>query len=376
MSRAEVWDRLLAAGLVTGDMPAAREAGTPWPVRVMMGVAGWFGGLLLLGFAGLTFTMLFRTEAVALPAGVACCLAALAAFHVAGKNDLLAQFGFAVSVAGQILIYFGLGKLLGSHTSVEVFLVMAVVEGVLAAGLANVIHRVFTAAAANVFLLLAAQVAGTPGLAIAVTAAGAAVIWLEPERVATAPDLWRPLGYGMALALVHLDGSVLIGPGNWGLLAREVPAFPWLGQMAVGAVLCWAVWRLGGSLAGVAMVAPLAVLGIWAPGVSAAVLVVILGFANGNRILMGLGMLAFASYLSYFYYQLDLNYTGEGWGAGGGGAGITGVATGGGPCVERWCWRVCLSCCWWRITRFLRKNGCWPRGGWCCWSWLRWTRDR
>ena len=110
----------------------------------------------------------------------------------------------------------------------------------------------------------------------------------------------------MALALVHLDGSVLIGPGNWGLLAREVPAFPWLGQMAVGAVLCWAVWRLGGSLAGVAMVAPLAVLGIWAPGVSAAVLVVILGFANGNRILMGLGMLAFACYLSYFYYQLDL----------------------------------------------------------------------
>ncbi|MBL8239232.1 MAG: DUF4401 domain-containing protein [Bryobacterales bacterium] len=306
MTRAELWARLLEAGLVHGEMPPAREAPTPWPVRVMMGVAGWFGGLLLLGFAGMTFAMLFRSEAVALPVGVACCMAALAAFHLAAGSALLSQFGFAVSVAGQVLIFFGLGEMLGSHSSVEVLLLMAVLEALLAAGLPNAMHRVFTAAAANVFLLMAAHVGGFAGAAIAVTATGAAAIWLAPEWMATAPDVWRPLGYGLALALAPMDGSLLAGPQIWSMILREGPAVLWWGQAATGLVLCWTAWRIGGGWTGVGLAAPLAVLGIWAPGISAAVLVVTLGFANRNRILMGLGMVAFAGYLSHFYYQLDL----------------------------------------------------------------------
>ena len=50
----------------------------------------------------------------------------------------------------------------------------------------------------------------------------------------------------------------------------------------------------------------IAVCGVAAPGVSAAILVLTLGFANGNRVLMGLGLMAFGVYLSHFYYQLSV----------------------------------------------------------------------
>jgi uncharacterized membrane protein len=41
-----------------------------------------------------------------------------------------------------------------------------------------------------------------------------------------------------------------------------------------------------------------------AHGLAAATLLLLLGFAGGNRILFGLGLVACASFLSHYYYQM------------------------------------------------------------------------
>ena len=320
LTRNELWRQLCEADLASGDLPVPAEPPSPWPVRAMLGIAGWLGALFLLGFAGTTFSLLFRDAQAALPAGLICCGAAFAVFRSGPRSDFVAQFGFATSLAGQVLILVGLGILLGEHRYTLTFLAGAVVEGLLALALPNYVHRVFTTFAAIFCLFIATTGMGVPGLASAVAAAGAALVWLDPVRMAKRSFLWAPLGYGLAIALVQLDGSLLFGTDLWReLLPRhQAPSvwMLWVSPAVAGVVFVYVVWRLAvearldpRSHAGIATVAAamvVALCGLAAPGITAAILVLILGFANGNRVLMGLGLLALGVYLSHFYYQLNL----------------------------------------------------------------------
>ncbi len=319
LTREELWTRLSEAGLVAGDLPAAAESQSPWPVRVMLGIAGWVGALFLLGFAGAAFALIFRSAQAALPAGAICCAVAYAIFRAMPRNDFIAQFGFAISLAGQALLLVGLAELAGDRPSAVTFLPMAAVEAALAFAVPNYIHRVFTSLAANFCLFIAAAILGAPALATIVAAVGTALIWLNQVRMAERPQLWAPLGYGFAIALLHLDGSLMIGSDFWRMLLPrngEAPHFLlWSGPLVAGLIFLYVVWQLreragveAASLGGVFTLSAaivLALCGLAAPGISAAILVLALGFANGNRVLMGLGLLAFAGYLSHFYYQLS-----------------------------------------------------------------------
>ena len=320
MTRVELWEKLREEGLVSGDLPAADISPSPWPVRAMLGIAGWLGALFLLGFAAATFAILFRNAAAAIPAGLICCGAALAAFRGSPRSDFVGQFGFAISLAGQGLILFGLGNALGENALAGMFLLMAAVEAALVFALPNYIHRVFTAWMAILCLSVASVKLGLPGLASGVAAGGAACIWLSPVRIVSRSDLWEPVGLGLALGLVQVEGAVLIGDELWREIFRSYTATPlWvarIGPAMVGLVLAYTVWTLlertgvsPRSRAGALLLAAAAVLaigGLAAPGVAAAILILVLGFANGNRVLMGLGLLALAAYLSHFYYQLHL----------------------------------------------------------------------
>ena len=42
-----------------------------------------------------------------------------------------------------------------------------------------------------------------------------------------------------------------------------------------------------------------------APGVGAATAILVLGYANGNRVLAGLGIATLIAYLSHYYYNLE-----------------------------------------------------------------------
>ena len=309
MTGPELWSRLSEAGLVTGDPPPP-AVHTPWPIRVMLGIAGWIAALFAMALVLMIDHDVYRHPEIAFSVGLALCGGAFALFRSLPENVFAAQFGFALSLAGQGLFLAGIGRLTKFQFDTGTYLLLAAIEASAAAIMPNAIHRTLTTFVCGVCLFLSTSAAGFPAATTAFAALGVAVVWLVVDAPQLRRDVLDPLGYGFALILLCADGSLLFGPEVWGMLrprAGDLPAyFTWSAALATGAALLFAAWRLtpraGNALPLVAL--PVAIGGLFAPGISAAMLLVILGFAQSSRPLIGLGLLAFAGFLGTFYYQL------------------------------------------------------------------------
>jgi hypothetical protein len=286
----------------------------------MLGIGGWIGALFLLGFVGVGFAFVMRSAAVSMALGLAACAAAWAILRAARHNDFLTQFGFAVSLAGQILFAFGLFQTGLSRGGLETarLLVFAGFAAGLVLLIPHFVHRVWAAWCAVYALSVAlAQLslgAAVPGL----LAAGFAIAWLREFDWARQHKLLRPVGYGLAFALLHSQVylawsfglGVLPGPASAGSWYAG-----WISAGLVGIVLMLVAWQLmareaarpsaRSMFAAYAAALVLALLGSRMPGFSAAVLIAVLGFANGNRVLLGLGIAGLIAFVSAFYYRLD-----------------------------------------------------------------------
>ncbi len=319
-TRAALWERLQKAALVEGSLPEAGDASSPWFIRVMLGFAGWLGALFLLGFVGAAFAFVFRSAASMVVVGAGACVAAVVIFRAAPKSDFMAQFGLAGSLAGQALLLFGFAGLFHDFSPTQFAWCFLLQEAALFVLIPNFLHRVLCALggalAANWLLLDAGLAAFAPA---AVTAAFLAA-WLSEFELDRHGPLLRAGGYGLAIAAVVT--AVLHG-GLWlGWLARQGHGAPvggdpveWLGRGASALVLVAAVVALlrreglalgsGQGRVGLAAALILGAASFKAPGVGPAVAILVVGYANGNRVLAGLGIFALLGYLSHYYYALQ-----------------------------------------------------------------------
>ncbi len=316
-TRAEVWARLTAAGLVQGDLPPPRPA-APWYVRLMQGGSGWLGALFLLAFLGGTFSFLFEDAAGAFLGGAAACAGATLAFRRWPDSDFAGQLGFAVSLAGQALLLYGRWQLLGERFG-AVAAALAAVQVALFVLVPNFLHRVWSAWAAGFAAWMALVDAGLGPLVPGLLAGAFAALWLAEPELARYGERTRAAGWGLALATVQFP---IFGWLLWDLpelLEVRLPLLgPWVGWagVAVSALVLLAVVlqllrRQGHSfdtrpgaiaLAGAVI---LALTTLKAPGLAPAVVVLLVGFAAGSRELVGLGVLALLAYLSRYYYALN-----------------------------------------------------------------------
>lgn len=318
-ARATLWQRLVDAGVANGELPSTEASHGPWYIRAMLGIAGWFGALFLLGFVAAALAFVFRNESAAVAVGLMCCVAAYAIFRVARHNDFLAQFGLALSFAGQVLFAYGVSKAFHADTdTVGLALLIAAFEALLAFALVNAVHRAWSTLAAAVALSYALATLGLSGMVGALVAAGVAAVWLRESLWAERGDLWRPVGYGLALSLVNVELISVFGRGM-SLFERALPtpALPlWVGPLLTGVPTMYLIYRLlqrhgvaAASRTGVLTLgAAVAVIVVArdAPGVTAALLVLILGYATGGRVLLGIGVVALLAWLSHYYYALQL----------------------------------------------------------------------
>jgi hypothetical protein len=319
IERDALWARLRESGLVAGDMPDAGAARAPWFVRVMLGIAGWIGAMFLLGFVGTGFAFVMKSAGAAFVVGAGACFAAATILRSAPKSDFVAQFGLAVSLAGQALLVVGAWRWFGrSATGIMVF--VALQQALLFVLVPNFVHRVWAAWSGALAAAYAIVDAGF--FAWAPAAATAAFLWvaLREFELARFGSVVRAGVYGLALAAVqvavlhgNLIGAMLLGQGMPGAKLGEWGV--WLGRLASLAVLLWAavamLRREGSSLAsgpgrvGVAGALVLGAVSIKAPGVGPAAAILIVGHANADRVLAGLGILALLGYLAHYYYTLE-----------------------------------------------------------------------
>lgn len=317
-ARESIWDHLRARGLVEGELPAPGEARSPWFVRVMLGFAGWIGAWFLLGFVALGLVAVVKSPTASWLVGAGACAAVAMLFRADRNGDFTSQFGLAVSLAGQALMVYGLTEWVGrSFTAVA--LGVAAQQALLFLLLPNFVHRVWTAWTGAYAMSFAMADMGLQAFAPAAVTAGFIVVWLREFDYPERGELIRAGGYGLALAAVQtavMHGSLWYG---WiATMGGRAPsgsvALAWAGAVVAGAVLVGAVLLLlrreqvaldsGPGRVALAAATVLALASLKAPGVGPAVAILAVGYANGNRVLAGLGIAALIGYLSHYYYAL------------------------------------------------------------------------
>ena len=311
-----LWIELRNAGLVTGDPPAPGPAASPWFVRLMLGVAGWIGALFLLGFVGAGLEFVFRSRSASLVAGLLCCAVALTIFKALKGNDLATQAALAVAIAGQLMFIRGLTDD-AFQPSTSFFVEVAIFEAVLAWLGDNFVSRVLTAFGAALAMSYALLSTGIL-LSGILQAVAVAALWMNEGRWAARGAFWRAIGYGLTFALLDPVSQSLIGGlrlAPWAESFALQPWWPWLRVILMAGVLAYVATtelsRKGISrtsrtgqvlIAGCAIVA---LVTMRAGGVAPALVVLVIGFARGNRSLIGLGAFGVLGYLSYYYYWLQ-----------------------------------------------------------------------
>ncbi|WP_397474176.1 GDYXXLXY domain-containing protein [Pusillimonas sp.] len=298
----------------------------PWYVSAFRLVAMGITAVLLIVF--LLITLDFEVEFLWAP-GLALCLAGLAAYRLGGA-ELPRELGLTLMTAGLLLSgggFFALHEE-GSNVAVYALLLLGVVVYALASNAAfRFVAAFFTLGLFTIMtwpygawedaLFDAGHAVSEAPLPIYLRMwwfSLAGVLALLFSRGEQAGRRWRPLGW----ALVFLAQIIV-----WNIPASQfVPIAAmngrdisvmviWLACAALPVVALAAVlWRRPALPISIRLGAPLALAvaavgWMGAPGVSLALLWLILGFAMGHRSLMGFGVVALLAYLTRFYYQLD-----------------------------------------------------------------------
>jgi len=315
--RAELWNELLAKNVVTGGVPVYENIESPWYVRILIGFSGWISALFMLAFIGAAFEFVINNKSAAFIVGSLMIIAAYKLLTTKSESDFLSQFALAVSFAGQALLIYSLELIqFSSIRDGGNWLLLAAIQAALAWFMPNSTHRVWSAFITIIAINIAFTVWHIYFIQTAFIMAIVAVIWLNEFQWIEYHKKLKAIGYGVTLALLYQVGSgiyhliFLSNARNPGSAMQ-----PWVGDLLSGVVILFVVLellrrhsiRIPGRLANMAFIGAVILIFISLKmfGITAGVMVILLGYANGNRILTGLGIASLIYHISAYYYSLD-----------------------------------------------------------------------
>ena len=313
--RETIWGTLLQSGIVQGSPPESAPLESPWYIKLLLAISGWLAALFLLGFLAVGFELIFRNSAAALVVGCIMLGVAFALLRIP-KNDFYEHAALAVSLAGQALVVWSIFDNINSELS---WLATSIFQMLLVFVMPNFIHRVFSSLFAASCFSAALALFGFPYIAGSVIMFAAAWIWLHEFNYPDRMQKQRAIGYGLVLALIQIKGSVLY---HYSLIDwfgakhhAHIWVYPWMGELLAGAVTLYVVWhmlrRLGHGLSEPITItaligaALLTAVSMQAHGITVGMLILLLGFAGSNRVLMGLGVISLLFYIYSYYYLLN-----------------------------------------------------------------------
>jgi hypothetical protein len=319
---------------VEAALPAellGRAEPTPWFVRALVGFGAWIASWMFLGF--LLLLGILKSEGSAVVLGLLLHLFALL-LRRGASGDFLNQLALSANLLGQGLFIGGVTVSLhltnGAELSVGALLTLGVSAytvvvypdrtqrflSALAFGIAW--HVLFSPRAGLGHWLGDSESGALPlavlsDLSLVSLAAFAGVVLLARPRTLVVERAVGPVGYGLLIALLHL---LLTAAG--GRIFADHSAVYTGSVCAIGIGVCvigLLLWLLREK--GIDVSAPPALVAIGgtvlivlmtrhAPGVIAAIAVLLIGFRLSSRLLLGLAILFESLFLSGFYYSLSV----------------------------------------------------------------------
>ncbi len=324
----QLWDLLKNENLVEGELPVIEDVDSPWYIKVLLATSGWLAAIFLLGFLGFlgnVILVLFLNATIFLVTGIALLGIAFTLLHLSrkGVNEFVEHLAFAFSVAGQILLVFGLLKLLDYPDDSVMWLTIGLVEVALLFIMPNYVHRLVSAFIAAISFAVAIYSYENLSSSLLIYTAFlmlvTALLWLNEFKYQKMIDSIRATAYGFVLALVVITGTKLFMYTSIWQMQRASPGNewiqPWVGEVLLSAVALFVVWKLlsknqvtlFSTTWVLAMIGTLLLtfLSLEAHGLIVGVMILLLGFSASNRVLAGLGVISLLFYISSYYYLLD-----------------------------------------------------------------------
>jgi len=308
-------ERLSSAGVRLTPTEHDRGLESPWFVKTLLALAGWVAAVLILGFIAIGFSSLVDKSPALMALGILMIAGAYAMLRLT-TNDFVEHLALAASLAGQLLVAWSISGLLDRFDA-GFWWSLVVLQGLLVAIMPNFVHRVFSSFSATLALSLALNDSGAPFLAGALALAALTWLWLHEFRYPDKLRLVQALGYGLALGLMAIQYLSRFGH-SWLGWRAETGAWtqPWMGELLGAAALGYLLWHLfqraerrAGpfvQFAAYGGAGLLALASLQAYGLAQGAVVLVLGFAIGNRLLMGLGVVTLLFSISSYYYLLDV----------------------------------------------------------------------
>jgi hypothetical protein len=289
---------------------------SPWYIKLLMAFAGWLSALFFFGFFGITVLDFADNAGAKIIIGVTLLVSA---YFVLGakQSEFLEHVGLAISLTGQGLLCWAVIDYL-SYNDAQLWLYLGLAQLVLAWYMPSFLHRIFSAfIAAYAFSMFMSMLARIEVFSSALMLA-CAWLWLSEFQHKQYVVRCRAIAYGFTIALLLIKTSYSF---NWLWLypsdRQPTSAFmPWLDEGLNCLILLYVSWQLvnryqlalssATAIAAFCSVLLVGLASIYTSGLALALMFVVLGFASSHRILMGLGVTATLTYLSKYYYSLEL----------------------------------------------------------------------
>lgn len=326
MSRSAVTlrEKLAQGGISVAENDEAPVLETPWFLRALQAFSGWLAAVFLLGFIALGMAFVIESRVVSAVLGLAMLAVAYGMLRQR-PGDFVEHLALAVSLAGQLLVAWAIGSALDG-LSAGLWWALLALQVVLALAMPSLTHRAFSAFAAGLALYLALAESGAPFIASGLVLLAATGIWLNEFRWPARLRQMQAWGYGLLLGLLAMQslgdfGQPLlgwrIGPG-WEALTW---IGPWLGDVLATLALLLLLRHVfhhrehdvapARRIAAYGAVAVLMLASLQAHGVTQGAVVVALGFAIGNRLVTGLGVILLVLSIARYYYLLEVTLLGK-----------------------------------------------------------------
>jgi len=318
----KLWQKLKQLNIVGGEEPQQSEQISPWYIRAMQGFGGWIAGLFLLGFIGAFLSNIFDPENWLLLVILALMGNGLSFFlsKEQNKNEFLQQLGLVFNLTGQLLFVWGLYQLFNSWGA-GLFFLLFLYQLMIVYFVPDYSSRIMTSWFAMIALSATLERLGLTNLSMLITALIFVFVWSKDAQWGSRLNLWQPIGYGVSLSLLLVHGQNVFSPivdwlnesTNYSELGL---ASYWLSEIALACLFIYLVTTIAkkyevvlASISGALLLAGLLLilaLHYIIPGMSSALLLLLVGFMRQRSILLGLGVIALISFISRYYYLLDI----------------------------------------------------------------------
>lgn len=308
-----LWVKLEKAGLVQGEIPKIDSVNSPWYIKMLLATSGWLGAIFLLGFLFSAFSSLLEEPIASFFMSLPLLLIAHKILR-APNNEFYEHFALAISLSGQALF---VRSVIEWDSFELVWFTVGVFQVLLAYFMPSFLHRVFSTLFAVLSFAASLAMIGVPHLLGSLLIFTTAWICLNEFRFANQYKRIKGLMYGLVISILLLKCSHIFGADFESLLlsTNEIIVPSWVSYVIYISALVFTSWQLLSSnrvdinskFSRMVLLFTF-ILGLAtfkAPGIGVGLVILVLGFAHSNRILLGLGVISLLVYSSAYYYLME-----------------------------------------------------------------------